>query len=45
MGSILDIDLDYFNEVESPEIRLRELLDWADRPIARMVDKHHQAYS
>jgi hypothetical protein len=45
MSSILDIDLDYFNEVENPEERLQELLAWADRPIGFITEQHHNAYS
>ena len=45
MSSILDIDLDYFNLIENPEQRLHDLLDWRDRPIAFVVEKHHNAYS
>ncbi len=45
MSSILDIDLDYFNLIENPEKQLEELLDWSDRSIAFIVEKHHKAYS
>jgi len=45
MSSILDIDLDYFNLIENPEKRLRELLDWDNRRIAFIVEKHHKAFS
>lgn len=43
MSSILDIDLDYFNEVKEPERRLRELLVWAGLPVDRVVDRHNAA--
>ena len=45
MSSILDIDLDYFNLIENPEKRLRQLLDWSNRRIAFIVEKHHKAFS
>ena len=45
MSCILDIDLDYFNLIENPEKRLRELLDWSNRRIAFIVEKHHKAFS
>jgi hypothetical protein len=45
MSCILDIDLDYFNLIENPEKRLRELLDWGNRRIAFIVEKHHKAFS
>jgi hypothetical protein len=41
--SILDIDLDYFNLVKSPEQRLLRLLKWAGRPVDFFVEKHHAA--
>ncbi len=43
MSSILDSDLDYFNEVMNPTVRLRELLAWAGRPVDLVVEKHHVA--
>ena len=45
MSCILDIDLDYFNLIENPEKRLRELLYWGNRRIAFIVEKHHKAFS
>ena len=45
MSCILDIDLDYFNLIENPEKRLREILDWGNRRIAFIVEKHHKAFS
>lgn len=44
MSCILDIDLDYFNNVESPIERLRELLHWGSRPVSVVVQKHHHAF-
>ena len=38
MTSILDIDLDYFNLFDDPLDRLNELLDWANRPVDKVVD-------
>ena len=43
MSRILDIDLDYFNLVEAPERRLRELLTWGGRSASIVVTKHHHA--
>ncbi|OPX37961.1 MAG: hypothetical protein B1H12_03495 [Desulfobacteraceae bacterium 4484_190.2] len=45
MSCILDIDLDYFNLIENPEKRLRELLDWGNRRIAFIVEKQHKTFS
>ena len=45
MSSILDIDFDYFNLIENPEQRLQELLNWGNRRIAFIVEKHHKSYS
>ena len=45
MSAILDIDLDYFNLIENPEQRLQELLNWGNRRIAFIVEKHHKSYS
>jgi hypothetical protein len=44
MTSILDIDLDYFNLFDDPLDRLNELLDWANRPVDKVVDHHHKSY-
>ena len=41
MYSILDIDLDYFNNHENPVQRFDSLLDWADRPVDFIVEKHY----
>ena len=43
MSSILDIDLDYFNLVDSPVQRLAQLLDWAECPVSFVVENHHKA--
>jgi hypothetical protein len=43
MTSILDIDLDYFNLLDDPLDRLNELLDWAKRPVDKIVDHHHKS--
>lgn len=42
MSSILDIDLDYFNLIRDPEQRLLDLMNWGNRPIAFIVEKHHK---
>ncbi len=39
---ILDIDLDYFNLMDSPVAALHELLEWAQRPISIVVERHSQ---
>ncbi len=44
MSSILDIDLDYFNLMESAIERLRDLLAWAGLPVSIVVGKHHHAF-
>ena len=44
MSCILDIDLDYFNQIDSPTERLRELLHWGTRPVSVVVQKHHHAF-
>jgi hypothetical protein len=43
MTSILDIDMDYFNLLDDPLDRLNELLDWAKRPVDKVVDHHHKS--
>jgi hypothetical protein len=45
MSSILDIDLDYFNLLEDPLRRFDELLEWAGRPVAFIVERHHEAFA
>jgi hypothetical protein len=45
MSSILDIDLDYFNLLEDPFRRFDELLTWAGRPVAFIVENHHEAFA
>jgi hypothetical protein len=43
MSSILDIDLDYFNPVEAPVLRLRQMLLWAQVPVAVVAVQHNEA--
>ena len=43
MYSILDIDLDYFNEIENPNNVLHDILCWAGRPADFIVEKHSHA--
>jgi len=38
--SILDIDLDYFNDIEDPVQQLSNLLTWAGRPVDFIVEEH-----
>lgn len=42
MSSILDIDLDYFAILDDPTKRLKDILEWANRPIDFIVDEHHR---
>jgi hypothetical protein len=44
MTSILDIDLDYFGFFNDPLDQLNELLDWANRPVNKVVDHHHKSF-
>lgn len=44
MSVILDIDLDYFGLFERPVAELERLLAWAQRPVAFVVQHHHEAY-
>ncbi|HUW35544.1 MAG TPA: hypothetical protein VM223_28370, partial [Planctomycetota bacterium] len=44
MSSILDIDLDYFNLVNAPAQRFKELLRWGKHPVAFTVERHHHAF-
>ena len=45
MSSILDIDLDYFNLAKDPLAQFDRLLAWADRPVAFIVERHHEAFA
>jgi hypothetical protein len=45
MYSILDIDLDYFNQMPDPALRLKQLLDWAGCPVSMVVERHNNAFS
>ena len=45
MSSILDIDLDYFRLVANPLRRFEKLLEWAEAPIAFIVEEHHKAFA
>ena len=45
MSSILDIDLDYFNLIKEPVQRLNKLLNWANCPVAFIVEKHHKSFA
>lgn len=42
MSSILDIDLDYFVILDDPTKRLKDILEWANRPIDFIVEEHHR---
>lgn len=43
MYSILDIDLDYFNQIENPQNALHDILCWAGRSADFIVEKHSHA--
>ena len=45
MNSILDIDLDYFNQLPEPVEKLERLLHWADRPVSIVVERHNHAFA
>ena len=45
MYSILDIDLDYFNQIQDAPRHLEELLNWADCPVSIVVDRHNHAFA
>jgi len=45
MYSILDIDLDYFNEMADPALCLKQLLDWAGCPVSMVVERHNHAFA
>ena len=42
MSSILDIDLDYFAILDNPVKRLNDLLNWSNRPVEIITEKHHR---
>jgi hypothetical protein len=45
MYSILDIDLDYFNQVPDAAYRLEQMLNWAARPVSVVVERHNHAFA
>lgn len=45
MHSILDIDLDYFNQLPDAAARLAHLLAWAACPVSMIVERHNHAFS
>ena len=45
MYSILDIDLDYFNQLHEPGVSLERLLNWAGRPVSMVVKHHNHAFA
>ena len=45
MYSILDIDLDYFNQIANPGSCLEHLLSWAACPVSVVVERHNYAFS
>jgi len=42
LSSILDIDLDYFAILDNPINRLNDLLNWGNRPVEIVTEKHHR---
>ncbi len=45
MYSILDIDLDYFNQLPEPGVSLELLMNWADRPVSMVLERHNHAFA
>ena len=45
MYSILDIDLDYFNQMPDAAHRLEQLLNWAACPVSMVVERHNHAFA
>ena len=45
MYSILDIDLDYFNQIPDAAHRLKQLLNWAACPVSMVVERHNHAFA
>ena len=45
MCSILDIDLDYFNQLPEPGVSLEHLLNWAGRPVSMVMERHNHAFA
>jgi hypothetical protein len=45
MYSILDIDLDYFNQIPDAPHHLEELLHWAACPVSMVVERHNHAFA
>lgn len=43
--SILDIDLDYFNQIPDAVRRLEDLLAWAACPVSTVVERHNRAFT
>ena len=44
MYSILDIDLDYFNQMSEAAHHLEQLLTWAACPVSIVVERHNHAF-
>lgn len=45
MLSILDIDLDYFNQIPDAAKRFEQMLNWAACPVSFVVDRHNHAFA
>ena len=45
MYSILDIDLDYFNQMPDAAYRLEQMLNWAACPVSIFVERHNHAFA
>ena len=45
MYSILDIDLDYFNQIPDAACHLGKLLHWAACPVSMVVEHHNHAFA
>jgi len=45
MYSILDLDLDYFNQIPDPAACMQQLLNWAACPVSTVVEDHNCAFA
>jgi hypothetical protein len=42
LSSLLDIDLDYFAILDNPVVRLNKILNWGNKPVSFIIEKHNQ---
>lgn len=45
MHSILDIDLDYFNQMPDTVLHPEQLLVWGGCPVSMVVERHNYAFA